>query len=379
MLLSRFTQIWSQPETPEIVNRLQWNAGVLNNMDPYQLFLQQSRSFRKLQLLDSTRDCSTKAAPGLFCDALPNKPQPTPTTYDARRQCSTNSQCFKRAASARQPGLLKTGPYAAAVRRRHSEGSLPQLAPRSTAVYIQSASSKQHRSRRRIQELEPLQPIDLNMNLTSEHSVFDFGNISVASVRAAYKQSRMQDAAEQERRRLHVMRRRSTGSDTGLSSGSCFSNSVTVQHVYDDSSLHTAAGSEYAAAWQQVAAAEHAAEQQPPAVDHVFDGLVYSAVCMNDTGMWELLQSVKRRLRQGQTLRLACDLAANSSDNAACRQMLSMVYIKSAQHCADPSIPAIREHAGQLYLTMQPAARYTARAQGAVMSAANAAAQSKGS
>jgi hypothetical protein len=352
-------------------------------MDPYQLFLQQSRSFRKLQQLDSRNDfirAANSAAPELMCDALPDKPQATPTVYDARRQCTASSQCFKRAASARQPGLLKTGPYAAAVRRRHSAGSLPQLAPTSAAVHIQSASSKQYISRRRTQELELLQPIQINMNLASDHnSVFDFGNISVASVRAAYKQSRMQDAAEQERRRLHVLRRRSTGSDTGLSSGSCFSNSVTVQHAYDDSSLHTAAGSEYAAAWQQVAAAEHAAEQQPPAVNHVFDGLVYSAVCMNDTCLWELLQSVKQRLRQGQTLRLACNLAANRGDDAACRQMLSMVYIKSAQHCADPSIPAIREHAGQRYVTMQPAARYVTRARDAVMSTANAAAESNGS
>jgi hypothetical protein len=217
------------------------------------------------------------------------------------------------------------------------------------------------------------------MSLASDHSVFDFGNISVASVRATYKQSRMQDAAEQERRRLHVMPKRSTGCDTGLSTAlstsSCFS--CRVQH--DHSSIDHTEDSGYAAAWQQVAAAQHAAEQQPPAVHHVFDGLVYSAVCMNDTCLWELLQSVKRRLRQGQTLRLACDLAANSSDDAACREMLSMVYIKSAQHCADPSIPTIREHAGQLYLTMQPAARYVARARDAAMSTAHPVAESNSS
>jgi hypothetical protein len=350
-------------------------------MDPYELFLQQSRSFRKLQQLESRSDCkasqdaaigaSVVSAADLTSDATITTASTDAAAYDTRRRSSASTRCAERAASARQPALL-SGPYAA-VRRRHSAGSLPQLKSKRDGTCKLSVSSKQS-SRRRTQQLEPLQPIHSHINLACD-SVLDFGNISVASVRAAYKQSRMQAAAEQEHRRLHVMRRRSTGSDTGLSpllsDSSCFSSSM--QHDY--SIVYEAENSGYATAWQQVAAAERAAERQPPAVDHVFDGLVYRTVCMDDTCLWELLQSVKRRLRQGQTLRLACDLAANSGDDAACRQMLSMVYIKSAQHCHDPSIPAIHEHSGQLYLTMQPAARYVARAYAdASVSAVNAAA-----
>lgn len=187
-----------------------------------------------------------------------------------------------------------------------------------------------------------LTPHAMERAIAESNILQNLDHVSVAMVRGTYRSNRMKEDREIHERGLGLSRdlmRRLRSQDEGVSGPGGASSAEECDPPQD--------------------------EEPADAVDHTFERLVYKDVCMNDIAAQSMMNTMKKKLRAGETIRLECCTEDHQGSEEDCRRLLRTVYMWGASYAHDNVVPDISwyEKVGgrTYYVDMKPHSRYAQR------------------